>query len=401
MTSLTILNLYNLLKKNYRFVLLVTFIGTVISFSVSFLIQSEYEQSIIFRQPNADTRQINQVRFLLNGSNQYAELIVPKLENIDGLTVRSFREKTILVQKTEDEIQLVQSFHSPQKVKKVMEQTSQLLQEKYRWEVIDQSQVIERVPPFKRITSIGFLVSFFFAIGAVVAQVDFFKRYLKESSMELLAANLVEVKHITPLYFIIKRLMDIFIGCIGLIPFAIGYIFLYIPYSFGENKGPILFRQKRYGVNGEFFYIYKFRSMRVGAEEILKADPKLWERYVAGGYKLPQEEDPRITRLGRFIRKTSLDEFPQFINVVRGDMSLIGPRPIISEELSEYGERKSCFLAMKPGITGVWGISGRSNLDYPERADVELSYLSRRSIKYDFYVIFKTALGVIKKDGAY
>lgn len=176
-----------------------------------------------------------------------------------------------------------------------------------------------------------------------------------------------------------KRIMDIMGSLIGLIPFFVAYLILFIPYKFGENKGPILFKQKRLGLNGELFYIYKFRSMKVNADKILKDDQQLYKKYVQNGYKLEANVDPRITRLGRFIRKSSVDELPQFLNVLKGEMSLVGPRPIVEEELREYKGKADSFLKMKPGITGVWQTSGRSNIGYPDRVELELSYLENKS----------------------
>ncbi|MDR1521334.1 MAG: sugar transferase [Streptococcaceae bacterium] len=191
------------------------------------------------------------------------------------------------------------------------------------------------------------------------------------------------------------------LGSIGLIVFFIIYLLLIIPYSFGENKGPLLFKQRRFGIDGTFFSIYKFRSMRINAEEILKANPKLYQKYINNNYKLSPIEDPRITRLGLFLRRTSIDEFPQFINIIRGDMSMVGPRPIITEEIKEYGDKSEIFFSMKPGIAGIWGVSGRSNITYPKRVDMELSYLAKRSLKFDIVIIYHAFLKILEKDGAY
>ncbi|MDR3156881.1 MAG: sugar transferase [Lactobacillales bacterium] len=211
----------------------------------------------------------------------------------------------------------------------------------------------------------------------------------------------VFVRRVSPVYFLVKRGLDVLLGSFGLILFFIIYLLLMFPYSFGENKGPILFKQRRFGMDGEYFSIYKFRSMKVDSEEILKGNSVLYKKYLDNDYKLSPEEDPRITRIGRFLRRTSIDEIPQFINVVKGDMSMVGPRPIIKEEIEEYGRLSEVFFAMKPGITGVWGANGRSNINYPQRAEVELSYLAKRSVKFDFVVICQTMFSVFKKDGAF
>lgn len=126
--------------------------------------------------------------------------------------------------------------------------------------------------------------------------------------------------------------------------------------------------------------------MIVDADEKLKANKVLYQKYLKNNYKLEPEEDPRITKLGRFLRKTSLDEIPQLINVIKGDMSLVGPRPVVEEELLEYGERKNEFLSVKPGITGYWQVSGRSNVGYPERVNLELYYVNNQSLLFDLYI---------------
>lgn len=200
-----------------------------------------------------------------------------------------------------------------------------------------------------------------------------------------------------------KRILDILSGIIGILAFVFIYIILFIPYHIGANKGPIMFTQKRIGKNGELFSIYKFRSMRCDADEHLHANKELYLKYIQNDYKLEPHEDPRITRLGLFLRKTSLDELPQFINVLKGEMSIVGPRPIVQEELKEYMKQNKVqeFIAMKPGITGVWQTNGRSNVGYPERVDLEISYSQNESLLFDLNIIWKTFGKVFRKEGAY
>lgn len=204
-------------------------------------------------------------------------------------------------------------------------------------------------------------------------------------------------------YSTTKRFFDIIGSFFGIILFLVAYLILFIPYHFGENKGPMLFKQKRIGLNGEYFSIYKFRSMKVNADKILQSNHELHGKYVANGYKLEAHEDPRMTKLGQLIRKLSVDELPQFLNVFKGEMSLVGPRPIVSEELEEYKKENKVteFLSMKPGITGVWQTAGRSNVGYPDRVFLEISYAENRSIVYDFKIVLKTILKVFMKEGAY
>ncbi|WP_186003973.1 sugar transferase [Parageobacillus genomosp. 1] len=203
------------------------------------------------------------------------------------------------------------------------------------------------------------------------------------------------------LYAITKRTIDIIGAIIGLILTSPLFFIISIFYLFGDSKGPIFFKQVRVGKNGKRFYIYKFRSMIVNAEEKLKADKELYEKYLRNNYKLEPHEDPRITNLGRFLRKTSLDEIPQLINVLKGEMSLVGPRPVVVEELREYGNRVNEFLSVKPGMTGYWAVSGRSDVDYPERVNLELYYVYNQSLLFDIKIIIKTFLIVLLKKGAY
>ncbi|UOO43740.1 sugar transferase [Priestia megaterium] len=168
-----------------------------------------------------------------------------------------------------------------------------------------------------------------------------------------------------------------------------------------DSKGPIFFKQSRIGKNGNVFSIIKFRTMIMNSEEVLKNNTALYKKYVENSYKLDPSEDPRVTKVGRFLRKTSLDEIPQFFNVLKGEMSLVGPRPILDDELKEYGKYAEKFLSVKPGITGYWQVSGRSDVGYPERVDLELYYVDRKSVFFDSYILLKTFIVVVKKKGAY
>nr|WP_245706254.1 sugar transferase [Isobaculum melis] len=198
-----------------------------------------------------------------------------------------------------------------------------------------------------------------------------------------------------------KRVIDIFAAVIGLILFSPVYLIIVLFYLFGENKGAPIFKQQRIGKNGKIFNIYKFRSMVVGAEEKLKKNEVLYQKYIKNSYKLEPHEDPRMTKFGNFIRKTSLDELPQFINVLKGEMSLVGPRPVVKEELNEYGYQVNAFTSVKPGITGYWQVSGRSDVGYPERVDIELYYIEHASLYLDLKIICLTFVCVLTKKGTY
>lgn len=203
------------------------------------------------------------------------------------------------------------------------------------------------------------------------------------------------------MFFFFKRLVDIVGSIAGLLLLTPILLLVSSFYLFGDNKGPIIFKQSRIGKNGEKFDIYKFRSMVIDAEEKLNSDEYLLKKYINNNYKLEPSEDPRITKFGEFIRKTSLDELPQFFNILKGQMSLVGPRPVIEKELEEYGDQVEKFLSVKPGVTGYWQISGRSNIGYPERVDIELYYIDKASFKLDLNIMCLTVIHVIMKKGAY
>jgi exopolysaccharide production protein ExoY len=237
------------------------------------------------------------------------------------------------------------------------------------------------------------LVAECFAHGAAVSVVPATLASFRArvSSRNLLGLPLleIEVPRLHLVQVVLKRLVDLTVSSIGLLVLS-PLLLLVAVAVWVESPGPILFRQKRLGVGGRKFTIYKFRSMRRDAEEILRRDPALQRRYVENNYKLPPGEDPRISPLGRFLRGASLDELPQLFNVLRGDMSLVGPRPIVPSELQEYGTEALTFLGVKPGITGHWQINGRSDVGYPERADLDLAYINRWSLLMDLKILILT-----------
>ena len=165
-----------------------------------------------------------------------------------------------------------------------------------------------------------------------------------------------------------------------------------------SSPGPIFFRQRRLGRGGHTFWCYKFRTMVRNAESLLRRNEDLFAIFDEN-YKIVN--DPRVTRFGAFLRRTSLDELPQLWNVLRGEMSLIGPRPIVEPELGKYGAHASRLLTVKPGLGGVWQVSGRSDTSYPERVAMDLHYIDSRSLWLDLSLLVRTALVVIKGRGAY
>jgi exopolysaccharide biosynthesis polyprenyl glycosylphosphotransferase len=197
-----------------------------------------------------------------------------------------------------------------------------------------------------------------------------------------------------------KRTVDILGATLGLVLF--GPILLVIAlWVRRDSPGPALFGQLRLGAKGRLFRCYKFRSMRQDAEELLQSDPDLYRLYITNDYKLPVHHDRRITRAGSFLRKTSLDELPQFINVLKGDMSLVGPRPIVPSELEHYEHHAPLFLSLKPGMTGAWAVSGRSAVGYPDRAGVELEYIRKWSLLSDLGILARTVPTVLRSRGAH
>ena len=202
-------------------------------------------------------------------------------------------------------------------------------------------------------------------------------------------------------YHFTKRFFDVLLSGMALIVFSPLFLFVWFKDRTGSQKGPVFFKQVRIGLNGKEFEIYKFRSMIVDADEKLHENKELYEKYLKNNYKLEPHEDPRITEFGSWLRRTSIDEIPQFINVFKGEMSLIGPRPVVKEELKEYGNDVGIFLSVVPGAMGLWQASGRSNVGYPERAKMELYYVQHASLLFDFRILIKNIASIFKGTGAY
>ena len=199
---------------------------------------------------------------------------------------------------------------------------------------------------------------------------------------------------------LLKRTLDLVAATIGLVVLAPLFGFICVAVKL-ESRGPALFGHRRLGRNGRVFRCWKFRSMHVEAETRLRADPALYANYVGSNYKLRPDQDPRLTRVGRLLRKTSLDELPQLVNVFLGQMSLVGPRPIVPDELDQYGPGAPIFLSLRPGITGAWQVNGRSHVGYPDRADVELEYVRSWSLARDLWILLQTIPVVLGRRGAH
>ena len=188
----------------------------------------------------------------------------------------------------------------------------------------------------------------------------------------------------------VKRAIDVVGAIIGLVLAAPVLMVLAVLIRL-ESKGSPFFRHTRVTSGGRRFACLKLRTMREDAEQHLERDDALYAEYVRNNYKIPEDLDPRITRLGRLLRRSSLDEVPQFWNVLVGDMSLVGPRPLVPSELEHYeGARQRLLLSMRPGLTGAWAVSGRHGVSYPERAEIELSYVRSWSLASDALVLLRT-----------
>lgn len=162
-----------------------------------------------------------------------------------------------------------------------------------------------------------------------------------------------------------------------------------------DSPGRVVFGHKRVGLHGRLFRCLKFRSMREGAERLLRRDEPLRQLYVENDYKVPARLDPRLTRSGRFLRRSSLDELPQLVNVLRGEMSLVGPRPLVPEELREYDE-PALLLSVRPGMTGAWVANGHGAVRYPDRARIELAYVRHASFLLDLTLLLRTVPAVFR-----
>lgn len=199
-------------------------------------------------------------------------------------------------------------------------------------------------------------------------------------------------------YLILKRGLDILCSLMGLIMLSILFFLIGLLIKLEDRRGAIFFKQTRIGKDGKSFQMYKFRSMVSNAEE-LKAS--LMDKNEATGPVFKIKEDPRVTRIGKFIRKTSIDELPQLINVLKGEMSLVGPRPSLPQEVAAYTPYERQRLKIVPGITCYWQVGGRSNLSFSEWVELDLKYISERNLIIDFKLIVKTFFVLFGSKDAY
>lgn len=195
-----------------------------------------------------------------------------------------------------------------------------------------------------------------------------------------------------------KRLFDILGASVGIIVLLWLFLIIALAIKIEDPKGPVFFKQKRIGKNEKEFYMFKFRSMVTNAEERLN---ELLKYNEVNGAMFKMKHDPRITKVGSFIRKTSIDELPQLWNVLKGDMSLVGPRPPIKREVKLYSDYDKQRLLVTPGCTGLWQVSGRSNIGFQEMVELDLKYIENRTILYDIKIIFKTVIMLFGSKDAY
>ncbi|MGO4549189.1 sugar transferase [Paenibacillus sp. 2TAB23] len=200
------------------------------------------------------------------------------------------------------------------------------------------------------------------------------------------------------MYAVMKRTIDIVGSFFGLLLLSPLFVVIAILIKWEDPKGSVFFYQTRIGKDEKPFRMYKFRSMLTGAEDKLK---ELLDKNEISGAMFKMKDDPRITKIGKLIRKTSIDELPQLLNVLRGEMSLVGPRPPLTREVAEYTEYDKQRLSVTPGCTGLWQVSGRNNLCFKQMVELDLAYIEKRCIWFDIKIMFRTVRAVVGSQDAY
>ena len=211
------------------------------------------------------------------------------------------------------------------------------------------------------------------------------------------ANDIGEVTRGTTFYLIVKRTIDILGALIGLV--LLSPIFLIVAIAIKlDSKGPIIFGHTRRGLHGKDIKVYKFRTMYENSQEIFNNFTKEQKEEFYKNFKL--ENDPMVTKIGDFLRRTSIDELPQLINILNGSMSIVGPRPIVQKEIDLYGDYANKLFSVVPGLTGYWQANGRSDTTYEERIKMDMYYIDNRGFWLDFKIIIKTFGSVLKGEGA-
>ena len=239
--------------------------------------------------------------------------------------------------------------------------------------------------------------------SSIVEKIGTIIDFAKKENIEIKSLTYIKKENVFLKYLtnFIKRIVDVFAGIIGLIILIPLTLVVFIANKIKKDKGPIFYIQERIGKDGKTFKMIKYRTMIVGADEKL-------EEYLENNEEARKEyntykklkNDPRITKIGDFLRKTSLDEMPQLLNLLIGDMSLVGPRPYLPREKEDMGEYYNIFVKNKPGITGYWQIRGRSDVTFNDRLDMDIKYVKNNSLINDIKILFMTFLFVVKKEGA-
>ncbi|MDR3709368.1 MAG: sugar transferase [Capsulimonadaceae bacterium] len=234
--------------------------------------------------------------------------------------------------------------------------------------------------------------------GRIGQEIGIVTRQRTASSRHAFGSDLfVPAVYAAPGFHVVRRVCDVLGASAALLAMLLPCMMIALLIKL-ESPGPVLFRQKRVGQDGEEFWFYKFRSMVVDAEARRKALIRMNE---ASGPVFKIRNDPRITRVGRFIRKFSLDEVPQLVNVLKGDMSLVGPRPALPSEVEQYSDRQRARLLVKPGITGLWQVSGRSDLPFERSIELDLEYIANQTFPLYVRILLMTLPAVLEGRGAY
>lgn len=215
---------------------------------------------------------------------------------------------------------------------------------------------------------------------------------------EIEAPDIIEKTEKKYFYRLVKRMFDIIVSFLGLIILSPLFLVLITAIK-TDSPGNAFYSQRRIGKNGKTFKLYKLRSMVHNANEVFLNFTSEQKKEFEKNFKL--DNDPRITRMGAFIRKTSLDELPQLLNILRGDISVVGPRPVVEYEIYKYGEKADKFNSVKPGLTGYWQVNGRNDTSYEERIQMDMYYIDNRGFLLDLKIIFKTVKVVLRGKGAY
>lgn len=224
-------------------------------------------------------------------------------------------------------------------------------------------------------------------------------RPVEKNNMEIYGEDLLNMgaRKKSMCYRFIKRCFDIVASAGALLILSPLLILLCLLIRM-DSKGPVIFVHRRCGKNGKTLNMFKFRTMYVNAQDMIADFTPEQKREWEENFKLVN--DPRITRIGRILRKTSLDELPQLINILRGDMSVVGPRPVVEEELRKYGVNQKKFLSMSPGLTGYWQAYARNDCSYDQRMQMELKYVEQANLRWDIQILFATIFAVLKGKGA-